>query len=108
MCCDNNKNIYETFNHAGCGCGGKKKNCECQKESCGCPIKLPTECIRYTGTETDILKKNKNLEAILQEIEIKSKAQKYIAGEGIKATETPLGTIFSIDEEWLKQFIENL
>lgn len=99
-CCKKGKNIYEKFQCSD--------NCKCSRESCGCPIKLPTECVRYTGTETETLKKNKNLDDILQEIEQTANKQQFIIGAGIKKTETPIGTILSIDEEWLTNFIENV
>lgn len=107
MCNNCNENIYEQFQpKQKCGCG--KRSCTYKKQSCGCPIKLPTECIRYTGAETELLKKNKHLDNILQELETSANKQQFLLGAGVKATETPMGTILSIDEEWLKEFIENL
>lgn len=47
------------------------KNCKKYKNSCGCKITLPVECIRWYGESTTFLpiKTNENLESILLKIE---------------------------------------
>lgn len=74
-------NIYDFFgNNIACSCG--KKTCTCSKKeepcekkeekiSCGCPIKLSAECIRWTAESTTYLPilTNENLESILIKIE---------------------------------------
>lgn len=109
----NEDSIYDYFGHhrrpgRNCKCGGHKHHCKCRKETdCECPVKLPMECIRYTGKETDILKKNKNLEHILIDLEKAEKEEEIlIESPGIIITHTPLGKQISIDEEWLKAQIQ--
>lgn len=52
-----------------CTCNTQPKpECEIPK-SCGCPLDLAVECVRWMGSETDLFKPGENLENILKKIE---------------------------------------
>ena len=100
----------------GCGCSSgctgtsancnqSGSNCSCRKDPCGCSITLQSDCVKYLGPETENLKNNKTLTNILKDLEEHCPCKTYLFGDGLKVTETSLGTLVEIDEEYICNLI---